>query len=434
MAVSDLAIVSRSMRARTFSTAVTAVTVAVAVALMLVLLSMRDAGKRAFERGSGNMHLLVSNDVSPLVSVLNSIFYANAPARPLTWTQYLRIARDPRIAYAIPTQQGDSFRGFPVMATTPDFFTKFSPDPAFDPASENPPSAWAFAHGEPFAQPFEVVLGYRVWNGSGLAVGDTINLSHGVAGGSQTHVHTEYDYRIVGLLAPTGTAHDRAVFTDVANSWIMHAGDARKRADPGFAGQITPDDLSPDEKLITGVYLRVVTRRDRTTSAAVPAVASELRRNPQLVVASPKDEIDRLFDIIGHVDIILVAMAGVVMASSGVGIMLALYNSMEQRRRQIAVLRVLGCSAPGILRLVLMEAVAIGLLGSVLGLLLGFVAMRVVVGVMKSILGLVIEPALSPGAIAGVTVGAVLLAAVAGVVPAVMGYRTSVAQNLRPIA
>src|SRR5688572_26831359 len=106
MAMTDLTIVRRSLAARLFSTATTALTVAVAVSLMLVLLSMRDTGRRAFERGSGNMHLLVSADVSPLVSVLNGVFYANAPSRPLTWTQHQRIAADPRLEYAIPVQQG----------------------------------------------------------------------------------------------------------------------------------------------------------------------------------------------------------------------------------------------------------------------------------------------------------------------------------------
>src|SRR5205085_11916441 len=79
----DWTIISRSLRARLFSTVTTVITVGVAVALMLVLLTMRDSGRRAFERGSGNMHLLISRDASPLVSILNGVFYAGAPRAPL---------------------------------------------------------------------------------------------------------------------------------------------------------------------------------------------------------------------------------------------------------------------------------------------------------------------------------------------------------------
>lgn len=433
MAVSDSTIVLRSMRARLFSTVVTVVTVAVAVALMLVLLSMRDSGRRAFERGSGNMHLLVSADSSPLVSVLNAVFYANAPARPLTWTQYLRIAQDPRLAYAIPTQQGDSFRGFPVMATTADFFTRFSPDPEYDHDSQRG-SPWRFAGGRAFEGPLEVVLGSRVWRGTGLRLGDRINLTHGMSGAEGAHVHTEYDFEVVGLLQPSGTAHDRALFIDLTNSWIMHARDRRDREAGSATADIDPEDLAPEEKLITGIYLRGATRGGRASSAVIPAIASELRANPQLTVAAPADEIRRLFVIVGQIDQVLVAMAGVVMASSGIAIMLALYNSMEQRRRQIAVLRVLGCSAAGIARLVLLEAAAIGVLGAALGAAVSLVGIQLVVGIMKQRLGLVIVPGLSPTIALAVIAGAVILAAVAGVIPAVMAYRTTVANNLRPIA
>src|SRR5262245_43833020 len=135
--MTDFTIILRSLHARLFSTLTTVVSVAVAVALMLVLLSMKDSGQQAFERGSGNMHLLVSADSSPLTSVLNGVFYANPPSRWIAWSRFQEIASDPRITgdpanaslapgFAIPNQQGDSYRGsFPTLATTPDFFSKF---------------------------------------------------------------------------------------------------------------------------------------------------------------------------------------------------------------------------------------------------------------------------------------------------------------------
>ncbi|MEO0631990.1 MAG: hypothetical protein AAFY46_14895, partial [Planctomycetota bacterium] len=124
MAISDLAIIKRSLTARMFSTVTTVITVAVAVALMLTLLSMRDSSKAAFERGTGNMHMLISAESSPLVSVLNGVFYADPPANPITLEKLneLRNTFSPVFSYFIPTQQGDSYRGMPVLATTEEFF------------------------------------------------------------------------------------------------------------------------------------------------------------------------------------------------------------------------------------------------------------------------------------------------------------------------
>jgi len=130
---------------------------------------------------------------------------------------------------------------------------------------------------------------------------------------------------------------------------------------------------------------------------------------------------------------LFVAVAAAVMLSSGVAIMLALYNSMAQRRRQIAVLRVLGASKPRIFGLVLTESALIGMLGAAAGVLLAFVGAVAAAGVMKGEIGLVVDPVVPLRELIAVVMATVALAALAGVVPAVMAYQTSVAKNLKPI-
>ncbi len=433
MPMTDLTIIRRSMTSRLFSTVTTILTVAVAVALMLTLLSMRDAGERAFERGAGNMHLLISRDASPLVSVLNGVFYAGAPARPIRWDEYQRLTSPDSSAalpldWAVPVQMGDSYRSLPVLATNGDFFTHFKPDPEL---------GWSLAHGRYFSKELEVVVGADAARRTGLTLGDTISLTHGVgrssaAGAPAPHEHGEFRFTIVGILNPTGASHDRALFINLDSAWILHAHD-RRLADNPRASTTTLADLTDADRLITGVYLRAPTREGQSASAALPMIFSRLRADPTLTVASPSDQIKNLFTIVGSIDQIFLAMAAVVMASSGIAIMLALYNSMEQRRRQIAVLRVLGCSRARIFGLVLTESAMLGLLGALAGLALALIAGRIVSAVMRQRLGLVVEPILPLDAAALVGTGALLLAALAGLTPAVMAYRTPVAKNLRPI-
>lgn len=432
-----------------FSTLTTILSVAVAVALLLVLLLMREASHQAFARGGGNMHLLVSRDSSPLVSVLNGIFYANPPPRPITWAEYERLTSTLPLEYAIPTQQGDSYLGQPVLATLPSFFTEFQPgegekwqleqgrflrgpnDPAPDDAGK-PPS--------PESHAFEVVVGSAAARATGLHVGDTLHLTHGTAQSRQLgdpnamepHVHREFTYRVVGVLKPTGTPHDRALITHLDAGWIIHAHDRRKAADPAVT-TTTLADLTDRDKLITGMYLRVLTRKGSDVSASLPPVFAALRADPSITVAQPLQQINTLFRIIGNVDWILRAMAVVVLVSSGVGIMLALYNSMAERRRQIAVLRVLGCSQPRIFSLVVTEAAMIGFAGAAAGALLAAAGVQVVARVLRQEIGLAIPPSLAPEVVLAVCIGAVFLAALAGVIPALLAYRTPVANNLKPI-
>jgi putative ABC transport system permease protein len=450
MAITDFTIIRRSLRARLFSTVTTVITVAVSVALMLVLLSMRDAGQAAFERGSGNMHLLVSRDASPMVAVLNGIFYANAPARPLTWDKYEELIASQPFEWAIPTLQGDSYRGFPTMATVPAFFHDFK---------IAPDTPWTFAQGREFAGPFEVVLGSQAALGTGAKIGDTVYLTHGVepprqlrVSGSQDapapHIHKEYGFKIVGILAPTGSSHDRAVFTDLTSAWILHAHDKREREehahdnDPGHAASehdeehekpLTASDLTRDDKLLTGVYLRVPTRAGANATAVLPSVFDTLRRDITITVASPSDQMRRLFVIVGDINQLFVAMAAVVMLSSAIAIMLALYNSMEQRRRQVAVLRVLGASRGRIFGLVVTESALLGLLGAGAGVLASLVAARGAAWELKRDLGLIVHPTLTLEWLLLVCVATVALAALAGVLPAMIAYRTPVVRSLRPL-
>jgi putative ABC transport system permease protein len=435
MSLTDFAIIRRSMGSRRFSTITTIAMVAISVALMLTLLSMREAAQESFRRGSGNMHLLVSGDSSRLVAVLNAVFHAGAPDRPLPWTQILRMQADPRLDYVIPIQQGDSYRGLPVLATTREFFTHFSPDPSYVPLQEADAEdawrrAWPFRAGRPFDQPLEVAIGAEAARLAGLALGDRIFLTHGR--GESGHVHRDFQFEVVGVLGPTGSAHDRAVFVDLRASWLIHASE-RLAAGGADVADLQEDDISDADRQVTGAYLRCITRAGSRVSTVLPEVAYALRRNPSLTVAEPRQEIDNLFRIVANIDRILIAMAAVVMLASGASIMLALYNSMEQRRRQTATLRVLGASAGRILRLVLIEAALLGAAGAIAGIALSAVGSIVVAEALEGRLGVVIGAQIRPLWALLVGLSAVAISSLGGLAPAVLAYRTGVANNLRPL-
>jgi putative ABC transport system permease protein len=427
--LTDGQIVLRSMRARPLSTGVTVGMVATSVALLLVLLGMRTAARGAFDRGSGNTHLLVSADASPLVAVLNGIFYANAPSKAIPWAKYQQVKGSFPWQWAIPTQQGDSYRGFPTLATTADFLTKF------EPVAGEP---WKLADGRRFERPFEVVAGAAAARAAGLKIGQELFLTHG-SGGSREggdehagHEHLEFPFKVVGILEPTGSAHDRAIFIDIEATWILHADERRERA--GIEGKTTAADLTDEDRKVTGILLRLPTRPGSDASAAMQQQFDALRRDTAITVAQPGQQIQKLFEIVSNVDGIFLGMAVVVLVSASVSTMLALYNSMAARTRQIAVLRVLGASRGRVFGLVLTESLAIAMAGSAAGVLLAFVGGYAASAWLKASIGLVIDPALDPRSTVIVLGGAVALGALAGVLPAWRAYKVPVADNLRPAA
>lgn len=466
--MTDWTILRRSLRARTFSSLTTILTVGVAVALMLVLLTMREAGKRAFERGVGDMHMLITAEASPLASVLNSVFYASPPRNPLPWERYEQLLAEAPWAYAVPVQMGDSYAGHPVVATSPAFFEKYQP---------NVNEPWQLAQGAFFSNDFQVVLGHAAAAATRLRLNDTIVLTHGTPaggsgeeGGEAAHVHDEYKYTVVGILKPTGGAHDRAMMTTLESSWIIHAHDRIEKearmaraadsptgtdadhadhADHGHHGDhdhgdhdhgdhdhgptVTADDLIDADRKITAVYLRLVTRPGSSFPANLQQVFNQLRSDRTVTVAAPFDEIRKLDIIVGNVNKLFIAVAAAVMLSSGIAILLALYNSMEQRKRQVAIFRVLGASRVRVFGLILTESVVLGIAGALVGLLLGWVGTLLAAKLLQSQIGLVV-PFVIPPPRELVTVGlaTLLLAAISGILPALRAYRTPVFENLKP--
>jgi len=419
--VSDLAIVLRSLQTRLFQTLVTAATVAIGVGLLLTLLSMRESGRDVFKRGSGNVDLLVTAEPGALVSVLNGLFYAGAPANPIPWSRFVEIRDGYPWQWAIPMQQGDNYRGYPVLATTSDFLTRYEPEPG---------APWRMAEGRVFESPFEVVVGAEVARATRLGLGDRLTVTHGSGGSREDHGHShdEYDYTVVGILEPSGSAHDRALFSDLDSSWVLHAFDRHERE--GRHVHVGVDDLEEVDRAITGILLKVPSRGG--TSAALPQQFVRLQREG-FTVAQPAQEIGRLLAIVGNIDGLLVAMAIAVLLASGVGIMLALYSSMDLRRRQVAILRVLGASAGRVFSIVLTESALIGLGGALLGVGLAAAGSAIVASTLVERLGLVVPWSLDARLALIVVLGTTLLASLAGLLPAMLAYRTHVADHLKPI-
>lgn len=436
--MNDMIIVLRSLRVRLLASSVTVAMVAIAVALLLVLMSLREAASQAFRRGTGNIHLLVSADASPLVGVLNGLFYANAPANPIAWAKYEEIKNSFPWQWAIPTQLGDSFRGSPVMATTPEFLSNF------EPVSGKP---FQFASGKAFAEDFQVVAGSQAASEYGLSVGQKIVFSHGTGASREGgHEHADHPYEVVGILNSTGSAHDRALFTNLQSTWIIHAEDRREKAEQAAHEEeaehdhahdhehVDAADLTDADKLVTGILLRLPTRPGSDASASIAAQFDRLRRDMAITVAQPAQQIGRLMAIVGDIDWLFLAMAVVVLVSSAISIMLAMVASMELRRRQVAVLRVLGASAWRVFALAITESTLIGLIGSILGAILAFGGSAIASTILAQRIGITVAGTIDPRSAALVIAGAVALAALAGIIPAIKSYRTPVARHLRPIA
>jgi putative ABC transport system permease protein len=192
-------------------------------------------------------------------------------------------------------------------------------------------------------------------------------------------------------------------------------------------------DLTAADRVVTGVLMRVPSRDNMSASPVLVAQYDRLRRDGSLTVALPANEVQRLFDIVASIDVLFIAIAGATVVSSAVAILLSMVNSMSERRRQVAILRVLGATRARIFWLVLTESTMIGLAGSASGVLVALMVLAFATQWMRVAHGLVIVPVLDARSAVFVAMATTVLAALAGLVPSILAYRTSVARNLRPL-
>jgi len=388
--------------AKPLNTALNLVLLALGVGTIAFVLLATHQVEERMGRDARGIDLVAGAKGSPMQLILSAVFHLDAPTGNIPLAAAKQLAQNRAVKKAIPLALGDSFRGLRIVGTTHDYVAHYGGEPAA---------------GRLWGEPMEAVLGAEAARTTGLAVGGEFIGSHGIAEGGEEH--GERPYKVVGVLKPTGTVLDRLVLSSVESVWFVHVHPGRHE-DP----KEVLAALREDEQEITALLIQY----------ASPIAAATLPRfvnsTSTLQAASPAYESARLFRMIGVGVEVLRAFALVLLAAAGLSIFIALYNAMEERRYDLAIMRMLGASPGKLMRLVLLEAVALALVGAAIGLVLGHLAAEVV-GAMLA--------AEQQGRITGATwlgteLWLVALAAgiglVAGLVPAWRAYRTDIAHTL----
>ncbi len=253
------------------------------------------------------------------------------------------IGKNRQIKSAIPLALGDAHRGFRIVGTEHGY-------PAIYGAR--------IAKGRLWEKPFEVTIGARVAEARGLDVGSTFAGAHGVAGTGAEHERNPY--RVVGVFKPTGTVIDRLIMTPVESVWIIHEMKKKaKAASPMEAKQ------APEDREITALLIRY-----RSPIAAI-SLPRFINRNTGMQAASPGFEIKRLMALVGVGIDTLRGFGFLLVASAALGMFIALYNAMQERRYDLVIMRSLGATRGTLLRQILLEGLIMAVAGTVLGVVLG---------------------------------------------------------------
>jgi len=297
-------------------------------------------------RDAHGIDLVVGAKGSPLQLVLSTVFQADIPTGNIPLDEAQALLRNPMVERGVPMALGDSVKGYRIVGTTSDYLDFYN---------------GKLAEGRMWDQPMEVVLGADAARGLKLGIGDTFVGAHGVSGNGP--LHAALPYRVTGILARTGSVIDRLALTPVESVWKVHEEHSHHT---GMEADMPAGQAPPRE--VTAMLLHV------RTPLAVVTMPYQINTQTRMQAAVPAAEAARLFSLLGFGLNVFRVIAGILIVSAGLGMLIALISRMRERRQEMAVFRLLGASRGQLLAIVLIEAVLLTLIGAAMGLALGHAA------------------------------------------------------------
>ncbi len=390
------------IQARPLNTILNVLLLAMGTAVLTVLLLASEQIEERLNRDARDINLVVGAKGSPLQLVLSAVFHVDVPPGNIKLKDAAVVAKMPHVKRTVPLGLGDTFRGFRIAGTTPDLLALYGA---------------SLAGGRVWQAPMEAVMGAEVAARTGIAIDQSFTGTHGL--GAEGDAHDATPYRVVGILAPTGTVIDRLVVTGLESVWAVHM---HLRPDEKPAEALSA--LTEDEKEITALLVQY------GSPLAAVTLPRTINQQTNMQAASPAAETARLFALFSVGLDVMRGFAILLVLAAGLSTFIALYNALEERRYDLAVMRMLGASPGTLVRLVLLEGGLLALAGALLGVLAG----HLIAEIIGTWLALQRQPTISGRLFlpeeALIVGGALLVGLIAAIVPAWRAYRRDVAQTL----
>lgn len=423
----------RNMQQRSLASLLTGLSMALGVALMVLVLVIHDVVVNQLSNDAQGYNFIVgSGQGSEFEVVLSTVFHIGTPLNTIPYSVYKDFVDGKYAPYtevAVPICLGDSYEApsgqrFRVVATTPDMFDKL----AYGNDDDGNPKHYKFREGRNFKQEnfYEAVLGSVVANRSGLKVGSHFQPTHGLGNGDK---HQEFE--VVGILEPTGTANDRAIFANMEGFYLLDGHALSPAAGAKPPPQTLPDGspapLPETQREVTSVLVAC----DPIASATIDFGVNKAKDRVAQAV-KPVYVVNRLqSSFLDPMRLILLVLTVLIVVVAGVGILVSIYNSMSERSHDIAVMRALGASRGAVMSIILVESILLSLLGGVAGLLLGHGALAATSPIVEFYTGIAVPAWQFTWQEALLVPGLVAFAALVGFLPALSAYRTDVARTLK---
>ncbi len=348
-----LRIVLKSAWHRRTSLILTVLSIAISVSLLLGVDKIRKETKNSFINTISQTDLIVGARSGPTNLLLYSVFRIGNATNNVSWESYEEIRAFDEVAWSIPISLGDSHHGYRVMGTNTDYFQHYQ---------YGQEQYLSFIQGQAFVDVYDTVIGADVARSLDYRVGDEIIIAHGLVS-TEFSEHDDKPFVVVGILEKTGTPVDRTVHISLEGIEAIHVdwqGGGRSPLQLS-AEQSRKMDLQPKtiSAFMIGLHNRIDTFR-------LQRKITEYDEEPMLAII-PGATLAELWQTISVFEQVLLVISGFVLIAGLMGMLTTLLSTLNERRREMAVLRAIGAHPYHIILLFMLETLFIVLAGCLVG-------------------------------------------------------------------
>lgn len=447
----------KNLKKKKLSTFLSVLLIAFGVGLLSLLIQFNKQFNEQFEKNQAGIDLVVGAKGSPLQLILNSMFHIDAPIGNVLIEDaaFLFNPKNPFIKTAIPLSIGDSYKTYRIVGTTQQFINLYTAE---------------LSQGAFWVQPLEVVIGNAVAKELNLEIGSTFFSSHGFNEGDLEHDDGD-PFRVVGILKPSGTVADKIILTSTESIWKVHDGhnhsteenhedheheeneehehdhhdhnhshdshEASGENNPSIVNheniESNPTEiekiLANPDKQITSVLVKF--HSDKKRSVPVINMPRNINENTPVMATAPTYELNKLLANVGAALKSLSYLAFLIAIISALSIFVSLFNNLKDRQYELAMMRVSGGSPLLLSTYIFCEALLIGVLGLIIGLILAHFSIFLISSMLDSQFHYSMSGFKFYKEEFWLTIGTLVISLIAAIIPAIKAYKIDIIKSLQ---
>jgi putative ABC transport system permease protein len=356
----------KSLRNRAFSTTLTVISICLSVTLLLTVERAKRAAEEGFTQTISRTDLIVGARSGPLQLILYTVFNMGNATHNISYESYQDIAKMPAVAWTIPYSLGDGHRGFRVVGTNEDFFKHYH---------YRGYQKIEMEQGQPFSELWDVVIGADVARKLGYKIGSRIIVAHGVTKTEGVLNHDDKPFVVSGIMKPTGTPLDRALYLSLEGMEALHI-DWQDGSAPTADKKIPKDKISKASIKVHAITAFFLGAKSRIETLKLQREINNFKEEPLLAII-PGVVLSELWQGLSYIDGVLRGISWMVVLVGFLGMLIALTTTLNERRREMAILRAVGAKSSQIVGLLVFESALLTTLGVLLGVVSSWLMMAV---------------------------------------------------------